>query len=671
MRCTYSRVAPEGPLGIALAAVRLEVDEPRLAALTALGERYLSHRFDLLGSGWTNVKPGLACKGLEGIRFPPSEVPARPEQRVNRPNASYAAQVFELIEAPDYVPIDWQLDFRSGFRFSERAYFTDLAIGSVRGADIKLPWELGRMQHLPRLALLASLVRDDAATARYTAEIRSQILDFIASNPPRFGAGWGCPMDVGIRAANWCLAYALAARAGTIWDAAFETALACSLVDHAEHILANLEWSETGRSNHYLSDIAGLAFIAATLPASDRADAWLAFALSEVGTECVLQFHEDGGNYEGSTAYHRLSLELVAFPAALALGLNQGRKAGLSAARREPLNGVRVPVPADFGARARELAEGRAADFNARLAAAGDFLAAATRPDGELHMVGDVDSGRLFKLEPTLRGSLDALDESTLRGREMAAATARLWSDGSTGRALSLEAMVMDALRGDGRLILEQARAGAAPQLAKTMDYQTLPGIRESRRLEIPLPRVAPGALQFEAYPDFGLYVWRADGLYVAFRCSSHAREDAPYGHTHDDNLAVEVWQGGAPVIQDPGTYVYTSLPELRKAYREWPVHLVPRTPDWEAIEWDPDYLFNCRHVAVGECLFANETGALGLLKHPEGQVGRQLRFEAGVLELVDFSVDCALNPDPGQPVPVSLGYGRRAEQPLTFPAFA
>ena len=39
----------------------------------ALTENYLSHCFDLLGSGWVEVKHGTACRGLEGNFFPPQE----------------------------------------------------------------------------------------------------------------------------------------------------------------------------------------------------------------------------------------------------------------------------------------------------------------------------------------------------------------------------------------------------------------------------------------------------------------------------------------------------------------------------------------------------------------------------------------------------------------------
>ena len=79
----------------------------------------------------------------------------------------------------------------------------------------------------------------------------------------------------------------------------------------ADTFSATSNGRESGRSNHYLSDIVGLLFIAAYLPPTAETDAWLAFATNELVGETERQFHRDGGHYEGSTSYHRLSGELA------------------------------------------------------------------------------------------------------------------------------------------------------------------------------------------------------------------------------------------------------------------------------------------------------------------------------------------------------------------------
>src|SRR3546814_4629595 len=102
------------------------------------------------------------------------------------------------------------MDFKSGDRWDEGAHIHDLDYGRRPGVDVKAPGELARLQHLPRLAIAHLLAAgghhgfEDAAI--YACEIRNQIFDFLATNPPRFGVNWLCPMDVGIRIANMLLA---------------------------------------------------------------------------------------------------------------------------------------------------------------------------------------------------------------------------------------------------------------------------------------------------------------------------------------------------------------------------------------------------------------------------------------------------------------------------------
>ena len=69
------------------------------------------------------------------------------------------------------------------------------------------------MQHLVQLARAFSFAYQEQLRLQepnvYVREFRNQILDFCATNPPRFGVNWRCTMDVAIRVANWVLTYDL------------------------------------------------------------------------------------------------------------------------------------------------------------------------------------------------------------------------------------------------------------------------------------------------------------------------------------------------------------------------------------------------------------------------------------------------------------------------------
>ena len=190
----------------------------------SLADLYLNHTFDLLGSGWVQVRHGMNCRGLESYRY--SMGPAHKidpqgtwlKRRVNASNKTYSKKIWRMV-SHEYTPIDWQLDFKSGYRWQEKKPASYCSPAPLPGVDIKVPWELSRMQHLPQLAwaygLASQKVEETQPPEAYSNEFRNQILDFIATNPPRFGVNWHCPMDVGIRVSNWLVTYDLVQSSGS------------------------------------------------------------------------------------------------------------------------------------------------------------------------------------------------------------------------------------------------------------------------------------------------------------------------------------------------------------------------------------------------------------------------------------------------------------------------
>ncbi|HET7233531.1 MAG TPA: heparinase II/III family protein, partial [Longimicrobium sp.] len=355
---------------------------PGSAPVLRMAALHLEHRFDLLGSGWVHVRHGMECRGVEGHVYPPGKTVDADAggvwltERVWPANLAEARRIWGLID-PGHVPLDWSVDFKSGYRWPEDARYDAISFGAAPGADVKVPWELGRLQHLPRLAWAYALARTGMPGAleaeRYAREFRSQVLDFIAQNPPRQGVQWASPMDVAIRAANLVVAHDLFRAWGADFDAAFTAELARSVRAHARHVAAHLEWHPAVRGNHYLSNVAGLLFAAAFLQGGAESDAWLAFGVQELVGETSFQFLDEGANFEDSTAYHRLSAEMVMLGTALVLGLPDERKAALRSydhrlirrgpgLRRAPLpsyptgpDGRETPFPPEHATRLRRM----------------------------------------------------------------------------------------------------------------------------------------------------------------------------------------------------------------------------------------------------------------------------------------------------------------------------
>lgn len=592
-----------------------------LKALTAeecipqeVAQHYIDHRFDLLGSGWTQVRYGMHCRGMAGYRYEMGYtlVSVPREQwlacRLNPSNLAIAQHIWQRID-PDYKPIDWQLDFKSGYRWSEQVWAARLPYGHLLGVDVKVPWELARMQHLPQMALRAgALGVNNEEAQRLVRDIRNQLLDFIATNPPGFGVNWICPMDIAIRGANWCLVWDILQAAEFPLDYEDESILAHSLYDHGRYIVRHLEWSNE-RANHYLANVCGLAFIAAYLAESCETDRWLAFAIGQLHIETLRQFLSDGGNFEGSTAYHRLSTEMVLYGTALILSLSQERLKRLAAINPQDYDylpkyagvpkswtlhnlginaaGYRISIP--FESR-----------FIERLQLAVSFFETLVRQDGSFPQIGDNDSGRFFKIEPVysvmtvgeakrkylnLDDYAELDDEQPYHFEEPCQGNHLI--DAAAGLGLSaVPTLVM--VSNEFRLITNQAngcklmseglkKKSFLPEqqcdINDIVEKITLkPTIKKKTFKRLVHNSSHMELVRYWNFPNFGLHVWRSKNMTITLR-SIENENFKTKGHFHDDQLGLEITIDGNTVIRDLGTYVYTALPAERNLYRSRSVH--------------------------------------------------------------------------------------------------
>lgn len=636
------------------------------AYLLAVTPAWLEHRFSMLGADWVHVAYGVECAGLAGHRFPAGN-PVNAdidgkwlECHVNRANRREARRIWQLINQDDYVPIDWQLDFKSGYRWDARTYHSKVRIGPAPGADIKLPRELARMQHLPLLAVSALLAFEgDSAFAPaevYVHEIRAQLLDFISTNSPRYGVNWACAMDVAIRVANWLLTLDLLATAGLELEPEAKKVLARSVEDHANYIAEHLEWSECNRTNHYLSGLVGLLYAAARLRPSPRNDAWLAFAVRELMAEAEVQFHTDGSCYEGSTSYHRLSSELLLFGVALSAGVSSQRRKALlhysvSAIRvRPPFLPAPVPMYPDANGQVAPVPP----SVVERLWRAARFTEAISRPDGRIVQIGDTDSGRLFWLHPAMADE-DPPTRDDLNHAAFVEAVDALFDLPHVVRWF--DSRVVRALARDWRPLRPAPQQippdhGDPGTLAAMLEALP-PGQRRLRRF--PLEKSGQ-AWHREAFPAFGIYLFRRKNDFLAFRCVGPTAWGVPDGHRHDDNLGIEMMLGDELVIADPGTWVYTADKAGRNRYRSADAHDVPRALDW-AVAPPGRALFSLKQRAYAKCLCWKSDAVAARIKAPEGVLYRLVRFGNDNVEILDAVSAGELAPL-GNPPPVCEGYG-------------
>jgi len=196
------------------------------------------HIFDLLGSGPVKVYYGMKTKGFERYCYN-TQISSNGLPTIHR----------SIFTIHDYEPIDWHIDFKSGYRWNPKTYYKNIKYGHRLGVDVKVPWELSRFQHLTSLGEAYYLSKNE----KYVKEFVNQVSDWIEHNPPKFGVNWKCTMDVAIRACNWLLAWEFFKDSPLISNE-FIIKFFKSLLQHGRHIKNNLEYSDTLTSNVIIND---------------------------------------------------------------------------------------------------------------------------------------------------------------------------------------------------------------------------------------------------------------------------------------------------------------------------------------------------------------------------------------------------------------------------------
>lgn len=272
--------------------------------------------------------------------------------------------IFSFLADKEYClekNISWNKDFKSGFIWEDKFYKKIEIVNLNNNADVKIPWELSRFQHIFTLGKAYWITNEK----EYYIEFKNQICDWIEKNPIYMTVNWTCTMDVAIRAVNWIFGYFLFKNL-IKEDKKFLKLLNNSLYNHGKYIIKNLEKGLDCINNHYLSDLNGLIFLGLYFKNlnNDEVKHWLQFGIKELEKEMFIENNVDGTNYETSTSYHGLVTELMFYPMYLC-----------------ELNDIIFSK-----------------NYKKRLEKMFEFMGKITKSNGNYPLIGDVDNGRLVIL---------------------------------------------------------------------------------------------------------------------------------------------------------------------------------------------------------------------------------------------------------------------------------
>ena len=252
-------------------------------------------------------------------------------------------------------PIDWHRDWKTGrawpLRYGPRIDCAELDEPS----DVKVPWEISRVQWLLPAGQAYRLTGDE----RFAAGVREVLEDWIRANPYALGVNWAIAMEAAIRIFSWSWLLHACGESAAWSEPTFRGTFLRTLYLHGEFVERRIERSELN-GNHYTADAAGLAMLGLVL----GVPRWSENGWSMLCAELSRQVHPDGVNFEASAHYHRLVGELFALTALL-----------------RQVHGLDVPEP-----------------YVDRLQKMARFTEAYTGPDGLAPLWGDADDGRALPL---------------------------------------------------------------------------------------------------------------------------------------------------------------------------------------------------------------------------------------------------------------------------------
>lgn len=226
------------------------------------------------------------------------------------------SHVFNLLGSKDkYLGenLPWNEDFKTGFKWKNKFYKDIKIVNLYNDADVKIPWELSRFQHIFTIGKAYWITNDE----RYSLEFKEEIGDWTKKNIIEMSVSWTCTMDVAIRAVNLICGYFFFQKSNSI-DYKFWIEFNKLLYLHGGFIYKNLENEGQNNDNHYLSDLVGLIwlgiyfgdFIIEDKEKKNSPRDWLRFGLSELESEMKKEVNEDGTDYEASISYHKLVTEI-------------------------------------------------------------------------------------------------------------------------------------------------------------------------------------------------------------------------------------------------------------------------------------------------------------------------------------------------------------------------
>ncbi len=260
--------------------------------------------------------------------------------------------------------LNWNYDYIYGYEWvNDKLHTIEELTSADTPSDIKNVWEMSRFYHMPVLGLAYKYNKN----TKYLNKIFTDIDTWILQNKNFSSVNWTISMEASIRVINLIQTISLISSTGDIDNRRMET-LNSMVYNHGFYIWNNLE-KGLNTNNHYLTNLIGLIWISIYFKGFESnelnrlSEKYYNFSMSQLLQELEYQISNDGFSYEDSVSYHAYNTEILLFTYAVM-----------------SRNGIDVP-----------------SGYSRKLKSMLNALNAVMSDNG-IPIIGDHDSGRLFKI---------------------------------------------------------------------------------------------------------------------------------------------------------------------------------------------------------------------------------------------------------------------------------
>ncbi len=214
---------------------------------------------------------------------------------------------------PNLDGCDFSTDWRFGKKWQPQ-YFKRYHFYEHKSEayDVKFPWELSRFHYLIPVLAWQWIEGGDVETLIW---INRLLARWRVENPLAYSVNW-YPMEASMRTISLVMMLDLVTLIARETSGQFadeiqllEKQLLTLLIEHGTFIWHNREFTDV-RGNHFTANLAALLLASAALSYRGLPQLWWKYSVSWLDKEVLLQFCEDGVNFEKSCGYHKLVLEL-------------------------------------------------------------------------------------------------------------------------------------------------------------------------------------------------------------------------------------------------------------------------------------------------------------------------------------------------------------------------